>query len=79
MELYEAKDLPSADLSNQHVDDDSNREVKRLGVPKVNGFFFMAIQIQFLFFYKDILKMFFQILCFDVIYGRFLCCFFCKH
>ncbi len=39
MELYEAKDLPSADLSHQHVDDDSNCEVKRLGVPKANVFF----------------------------------------
>jgi hypothetical protein len=52
MELYEAKDLPSADLSNQHVDDDSNSEVKRLGVPKVNGFF---IIIQFSFS-KDLNK-----------------------
>ncbi len=39
MELYEAKDLPSADLSNQHVDDDSNSEVNRRGVSKSKRFF----------------------------------------
>ncbi len=48
MELYEAKDLPSSDLSNQHVDDDSNSEVNRRGVPKVNGYFLCAVDCTFL-------------------------------
>ncbi len=43
MELYEAKDLPSADLSNEHVDDDSNSEVNILGVPKSKCFFFFVL------------------------------------
>jgi hypothetical protein len=43
MELYEVKDLPSSDLSNQHVDDDSNSEVNRLGVPKSKWFFFFVL------------------------------------
>ncbi len=42
MELYEAKDLPSADLSHQHVDDDSKSEVNRLGVSKSKCFFFLC-------------------------------------